>query len=83
MRNRIRSFHGPGARKGHAMKVNEGVVDRAIRVVVGVALIGLAIAGTLGPWAYIGVVPLVTGAIGLCPLYSLLGVSTCPASPRT
>jgi hypothetical protein len=63
------------------MKINEGVVDRSVRVLVGVALIGLAISGVVGPWAYIGLVPLVTGAVGLCPLYTLLGISTCPA-PR-
>jgi hypothetical protein len=63
------------------MKVNEGVVDRSVRVLVGVALIGLAVSGVVGPWAYIGLVPLVTGAVGLCPLYSLLGINTCPA-PR-
>jgi len=63
------------------MKINEGVVDRSVRVLVGVVLIGLAVSGVVGPWAYIGLVPLVTGAVGLCPLYSLLGISTCPA-PR-
>ena len=63
------------------MKINEGVVDRSVRVLVGVVLIGLAVSGVVGPWAYIGLVPPVTGAVGLCPLYSLLGISTCPA-PR-
>jgi hypothetical protein len=63
------------------MKINEGVVDRSLRVLVGVVLIGLAVSGVVGPWAYIGLVPLVTGAVGLCPLYTLLGISTCPA-PR-
>ena len=63
------------------MKINEGNVDRSVRVLVGVVLIGLAVSGVVGPWAYIGLVPLVTGAVGLCPLYSLLGISTCPA-PR-
>ena len=59
------------------MKTNEGTVDRALRVTAGVVLIGLAYAGTIGPWGYIGVVPLLTGAIGNCPLYGLLGVNTC------
>jgi len=63
------------------MKINEGNVDRSVRVLVGVVLIGLAVSGAVGPWAYIGLVPLVTGAVGMCPLYSLLGISTCPA-PR-
>jgi hypothetical protein len=61
------------------MKVNEGAIDRSVRVVAGVVLIGLSLTGLIGPWGYIGIVPLVTGAVGMCPLYSLLGVSTCPA----
>jgi hypothetical protein len=64
------------------MNVNVGTVDRVLRVVVGLVLIALAFVGTIGPWGYIGVVPLVTGAIGYCPAYSLLGFSTCPLAPR-
>jgi hypothetical protein len=45
----------------------------------GVALIGMAAAGVVGMWGYIGVVPLLTGAAGFCPLYTLLGINTCPA----
>jgi len=60
------------------MKVNEGTIDRTLRVVAGLALIAWA-AMFGGPvWAWIGVVPLATGALGNCPLYSLLGFSTCP-----
>ena len=61
------------------MKVNVGNVD-LVRIVVGVALIGLAVAGAVGPWGYIGVVPLLTGFMRVCPAYSLLGVSTCATS---
>jgi len=57
-------------------KVNEGTADRTIRAIVGIALIALALTkGWL--WAWIGVVPLLTAAIGFCPLYALLGVNTC------
>jgi hypothetical protein len=63
------------------MKVNEGVVDRGLRVIAGLVLIGLAATGTVGVWGYIGVIPFVTGALGMCPIYGLLGISTCPA-PR-
>lgn len=63
------------------MKTNEGYVDRVLRVIVGVALIGLAASGIVGLWGYVGVIPLLTGAIGFCPLYSVLGVNTC--RPRT
>ena len=69
------------SKKDLKMKVNEGVVDRGFRVVAGLVLIGLAASGTVGAWGYIGVIPLVTGAVGMCPIYSLLGISTCPA-PR-
>lgn len=60
------------------MKVNVGMVDRALRVIVGLVLIGLAVTDKIGMWGWIGVVPLVTGAVGMCPLYSVLGLSTCP-----
>lgn len=57
-------------------KVNEGTLDRVLRVAVGVVLVALAL--TKGwMWAWIGVVPIVTGATGICPLYSILGVNTC------
>jgi hypothetical protein len=60
------------------IKTNEGSLDRALRVAAGLALIGLSATGTVGMWGYIGVVPLLTGAIGWCPLYTLLGINTCP-----
>jgi hypothetical protein len=60
------------------MKVNVGNADRIVRIVAGVALIGLALTGTIGVWGYIGIVPLATGLLRTCPLYSVLGMSTCP-----
>lgn len=57
---------------------NEGTVDRVLRVVGGAALLSLVFVGPETPWGWIGVVPLVTGLIGNCPVYSLLGISTCP-----
>ena len=60
------------------MKPNEGTIDRALRVVAGIALIALAATGTVGVWGYIGIVPLLTGAVGFCPLYTVLGIRTCP-----
>ena len=56
---------------------NEHSVDRAIRVVVGVGAISMALAGPQTPLGWIGVIPLVTGLLGTCPLYSLFGFSTC------
>ncbi|MBC7601995.1 MAG: DUF2892 domain-containing protein [Ramlibacter sp.] len=62
------------------MKVNEGKIDRVLRVIVGALLIGLSLAGVIGYWGFIGIVPLVTGAVGMCPLYSLLGINSCPTA---
>lgn len=60
------------------MKLNVGGTDRILRIVAGLVLIGLAIAGIGTPWTWIGVVPLATGAFGVCPAYSILGMNTCP-----
>lgn len=60
------------------MTINEGGLDRAVRVIVGLALIVLAATNTIGVWGYIGVLPVITGAVGVCPAYSLLGIRTCP-----
>lgn len=60
------------------MKANVGGIDRMLRIVVGLVLIALAATGTVGAWGWIGVVPLVTGLVRFCPLYPLLGLSTCP-----
>lgn len=65
------------------MKANEGSIDRILRVVLGLVLIGLAATGTVGIWGWIGIVPLATGALGWCPLYAMLGINTCPLKQRT
>lgn len=55
---------------------NAGTLDRGLRIIVGLALVAWAVLG--GPvWAWIGVVPLLTGAIGSCPAYSIFGINTC------
>jgi uncharacterized membrane protein HdeD (DUF308 family) len=58
------------------MTLNEGTIDRMIRVVVGVALLGLPFVGVTTVWAYLGLFPLITGVVGVCPLYSVLGWTT-------
>ncbi|WP_298293701.1 DUF2892 domain-containing protein [Thiomonas sp.] len=60
------------------MTINEGTLDRALRIIIGLVLIGLTLAGVIGWWGWIGVVPLVAGAVGFCPLYAVLGIRTCP-----
>lgn len=60
------------------MKANVGSLDRILRVVAGLVLIALAATGTIGLWGWIGVVPVLTGLFRFCPLYSLIGIDTCP-----
>ncbi|KAF0866408.1 DUF2892 domain-containing protein [Pseudomonas protegens] len=59
------------------MKANIGITDRSVRVVAGLLLIGLSLFGVIGLWGWIGLVPLATGLFSFCPLYTLLGISTC------
>lgn len=59
------------------MQANVGGIDRILRIVVGLALVAWA-ALLEGPvWAWIGVMPLATGAIGWCPAYLPFGIKTC------
>ena len=64
------------------MKTNEGGIDRMLRIVAGLALLGLMAAGTIGWWGWLGIVPLATGLIGWCPVYTLLGLNTCPMKSK-
>ncbi|ROT46569.1 DUF2892 domain-containing protein [Pusillimonas sp. NJUB218] len=57
---------------------NVGGIDRALRIIVGLALIVATLMGYIGVWGWIGVVPLVTGLLGSCPAYKLFGFSSCP-----
>jgi hypothetical protein len=59
------------------MKSNVGGIDRILRIVVGLVLIGLTLMGNIGVWGWIGIVPLATGAIGWCPPYAIFGWNTC------
>lgn len=63
------------------MTTNVGTIDRIARVIVGLALVAWALGFIPGlsatPWAWIGLVPLITGLVGTCPAYSLIGVDTC------
>ena len=64
------------------MTVNEGTIDRTIRVVVGLGLLALVFTGPQTPLGWIGVVPLATGVLGYCPLYRVLGLNTCPMTRK-
>jgi len=58
------------------LATNENTIDRALRVVLGLGLMTIAVIGPKTPLGFLGVVPLATGLLGSCPLYSLLGIST-------
>jgi len=57
-------------------RLNVGNLDRAARMLLGLVLVVLAATGRIGLWGWIGVLPLATGAVAFCPLYSLLGWRT-------
>ena len=65
------------------MQKNVGGIDKIARLAVGLVLCILALAGTIGAWGWIGIVPLVTGLLRSCPLYSVIGLNTCPLSSRS
>jgi hypothetical protein len=60
------------------MTANVGGIDRVLRAVLGVVLIALVFVGPQTPWGWIGLVPLLTAVVRFCPLYPILGISTCP-----
>ena len=64
------------------MAHNEGGVDRAFRMILGIGLLSLIFVGPQTLWGLVGLVPLITGATGFCPLYRLFGLSTCPLKPQ-
>jgi hypothetical protein len=65
------------------MKSNVGGIDRILRIVLGLVLIGLTLSGTIGVWGWLGIVPLATGAIGWCPPYAIFGWNTCSTKSKT
>ncbi|WP_137125837.1 DUF2892 domain-containing protein [Roseomonas sp. HF4] len=64
------------------MNCNVGGVDRGLRIVAGLVILALGLAGPLGWWGLVGLVPLATGVFRFCPAYSLLGIRTCAAADR-
>lgn len=64
------------------MKMNVGGVDRILRIVAGLVLIGLTLAGQIGVWGWIGLLPLLTGIFRFCPAYTLFGMNTCSMNKK-
>ena len=58
------------------LKQNEGNIDRALRIIVGLVLISMVFFGLKTNWGWIGLIPLITGIVGSCPVYSVLGLNT-------
>lgn len=56
---------------------NEHLLDRAVRVVIGLAVVSLVFVGPQTPWAWLGMIFVVTGLVGSCPIYTVLGINTC------
>jgi len=68
------------------MTKNVGTIDRVLRIVAGLVLLGYALIGpetVYNVWGFIGIVPLATALLGWCPAYTLFGIKTCPASQQT
>jgi len=63
--------------------VTEHPVERVLRVLAGVVVLSLVFIGPKTAWGWIGLLPILTGVTGLCPLYTILGISTCPKKSAT
>lgn len=63
----------------NSMKINEATWDRAARVAIGLIALSMVVAGPKSLWGLLGAIPLLTGLAGFCPLYRVLGISTCPS----
>ena len=61
---------------------NQHFVKRVLRAILGLGVLSLAFVGPKTPWGYLGLVPLATGLLGSCPMYTLFGLSTCPVKAR-
>jgi len=64
------------------LPTNEHPLERAARVVLGLAALSLVFVGPQSYWGLLGAVPLLTGLLGSCPIYTVFGLSTCPIRTR-
>ena len=65
------------------MPRNEGSLDRALRIILGCALLSLIFIGPQTMWRLVGIIPLATGLMGFCPLYRIIGLNTCPLTKQS
>lgn len=61
---------------------NVGGIDKTLRIIVGLVLLSLVFVGPKTLWGLVGLLPLVTGLVGFCPAYKLIGMSTCPVADK-
>lgn len=59
-------------------EVTEHPIERVVRVLIGIGLVSLVFVGPKTAWGWLGLLPILTGTTGLCPLYTVLGISTKP-----
>jgi hypothetical protein len=59
-------------------KNNVGTMDRMFRILLGLVLIAMVFFGPKSAWGWVGLIPLITGLVRICPIYSLFGISSCP-----
>lgn len=62
---------------------NEHGIERGLRVLIGLSALSLVVVGPHTPWGLLGLIPLATGLIGSCPIYTLFGISTCPLKSKS
>lgn len=65
------------------MQKNLGRLDKIARLSLGAILLSLTATGIIGTWGWLGLIPLLTGTTGVCPLYSLLGINSCPVIKKS
>lgn len=61
---------------------NVGGIDKILRIIIGLGLISIVFVGPQTPWGWLGIIPLGTGLFGFCPLYTLIGLNTCPIKKK-
>lgn len=76
------NLHNRFGLKEQMMITNVGKIDQMVRIVLGLVLVLLTIVGAIDAWGWLGLILITTGLIHICPLYSLLGVSTCALAPE-
>lgn len=65
------------------MMKNIGATDRALRIFIGSLLILLSLLNIIGPWGWLGLIPIATGVFRFCPAYNILKLNSCPVDTHS